>query len=339
VDIRGRIARLTLVAIMTAVGLVEWAPPSQAQFHLMRIKEVFGNHPAATDAEFVELQMYAPLQNQVGGHHLQLYSSTGTLVTDCTIPGNVSGSAPQATILFATMSAQTTFSVAPDFTFPPAISPSGGAVCFENIDCVSWGSFSGSTPSATGTPFAGGLPSLQSIVRRVSGGSNPTGLDEGDDTNNSNADFQAASPTPQNNGGTPTPRACTVSGSGDTAAPTSRISKPEQGASYGKLTRFRGSATDEGAGVDKVEIALRQKLSKGCAWWNGNRFAGGGCGAKLFIEASGDRSWSYKVKKPLPDSDTGKVKSYTLYARSTDTAGNEESSFNSGRNANRFEVG
>jgi hypothetical protein len=57
------------------------------------------------------------------------------------------------------------------------------------------------------------------------------------------------------------------------------------------------------------------------------------------VEATGGASWSYKLRKPLPGSDTGDVKSYTLYARATDGAGNEEVAFKRGRNANRFEVG
>ena len=328
---------MVLVAILAAVGLVEWAPPGQAAFHLMRIREVFGNNPADPNSEFVELQMYAPFQNQVSGHHLVWYSGTGAVVSDCTIPANVSGSTPQSTILFATMSAQTQFGTVPDFTFPPAITPSGGAVCFENIDCVSWGSFTGSTPSATGTPFSGGLPALQSIDRKVAGGTNPTGLDEGDDTNNSNADFQAASPSPRNNG-SPTTRACTVAGGADSEPPSTSIAKPKQGRSYGRIGRFQGSATDGGGDIGTVEIALRQSLSKGCAWWTGSRFAKGGCAEKTFVDASGTGSWSYKLRKPLPESDTGKIKFYTLYARATDTAGNEEASFKRGRNANRFEV-
>ncbi|HEV3474466.1 MAG TPA: hypothetical protein VG602_03780 [Actinomycetota bacterium] len=333
-NMRRRTARITLVAILTAVGLVEWAPPSQAAFHLMRIREVFGNHPAAPDAEFVELQMYAPLQSQVSGHHVLWFSTTGQIQQDCTIPGNVSSGAPQATILFATTSAQTIFGVVPDFTFPPAMSPSGGAVCFEGIDCVSWGSFTGSTPSATGTPFAGGLPALQSITRKVTGGANPAGLDEGDDTNDSNADFQVTSPTPQNNGGPGPSRACALSTAD--RHPTSKITKPRHGKTYGRIDRFTGTAA--GVDLETVEIALRQSLSKGCAWWTGKRFVKGSCGKKVFVKASGTETWSYKLRKALPGSDSGAVRFYTLYSQVIDSAENEESGFKQGRNANRFEV-
>jgi hypothetical protein len=73
------------------------------------------------------------------------------------------------------------------------------------IDCVSWGSYSaGSTDqggNATGTPFnqATGLVPGQSMTRKVTGGPRPAKLDEADDTNDSAADFESASPSPTPN--------------------------------------------------------------------------------------------------------------------------------------------
>jgi hypothetical protein len=74
--------------------------------------------------------------------------------------------------------------------------PSGGAGCFQNLDCVSWGPFSGSTTSPAGTPEPGGIPLDQSIHRQFA-----APLDPADDSNDSATDFQPGLPDPNANGG------------------------------------------------------------------------------------------------------------------------------------------
>jgi hypothetical protein len=79
----------------------------------------------------------------------------------------------------------------------PVIPLTGGAVCFDALDCVSWGNYAGTPPSATGTP-APALISGKALIRNLKG--NGT-LEPGDDSvpENSFADFALGAPAPRNN--------------------------------------------------------------------------------------------------------------------------------------------
>src|SRR5688572_7817039 len=159
-------ARSAIVVIcMIAVGLGATATSAQGAFHLMKVREVYAGSLVDADADFVELQMYSAGQTLVGGHKLTLYDSSG-MSRDCTIPQNVTNGANQETILLATTEAQSGLGTTADFTIPAFLSGGGGAVCFENVDCASWGSFSGATTSPAGTP-EGGIPIGESIDRRT----------------------------------------------------------------------------------------------------------------------------------------------------------------------------
>ncbi|MGH2546100.1 MAG: hypothetical protein ACRDHH_04520 [Actinomycetota bacterium] len=199
---RRTLVRLMLVASLAAAGLVSSASPAPAAFHFSKVVEVFAGTAIEANADFVELQMYEPGQNLVGGHTLHLYippTYPGEPFSrqDCTIPTNVPVGADQSHILFATTEAQSLFITA-DFTMPPLLSGDGGAVCFENIDCVAWGSFSGSTTSPAGTPEPA-IPPDQSIHRSIAAG-DATKLEAVDDTNDSAADFAPADRDPTANG-------------------------------------------------------------------------------------------------------------------------------------------
>jgi hypothetical protein len=65
----------------------------------------------------------------------------------------------------------------------------------------------------------------------------------------------------------------------------------------------------------------------------------GACSSKLFIDATsaGNGAWDYAAPL-LKQSLKGKIKKYTLFARSLDADGNVESTFSKGRNANAFEI-
>ncbi len=121
------------------------------------------------------------------------------------------------TFLMATATAATRFGVTPDETMPAnVINPAGGAVCWEALDCVSWGSFSKpeALPSAAGSPAAPtGIPDGQAIRRTLAPGC-PTLLEEGDDRDNSALDFSAVFPEPRPNSVAPTERACASGGGG-----------------------------------------------------------------------------------------------------------------------------
>lgn len=345
-SIRIRGARAVIITSLVAGGLAAGSQPAHASFHLMMIREVFAGSAVQPNAHFVELQMYSGGQNFVGGKQVKIFDAAGNVVGTSTFSGSASNGANQASILVGTAEVQAAFGVAPDLTMATAIIPAGGGkACFfdpgdayttaKDIDCVSWGTYSG-PDTGTGTPYSGAIPSGMSIERKISGG-NPAVLDfPGDDTDNSSADFQSAPPSPQKNSGAgPAPAPGT-----DTTAPATDIGKPAKGKTYNDTTfkRFRGTAADTGSALGLVEIALRQKLANGCKWWNGNRFVIGGCSSKKFEAASGLAQWTYLLSKNLKPSDEGNVRFYTLYARATDAAGNVESVFEKGRNANRFEV-
>src|SRR5215216_6852876 len=202
----GRRSRRARVATMTAValaGLAFAAPSASAVFHLMKIREVAPN-PAGPDSSFVELQMYEAGQNFVGGHVVNSYNAGGTLLGSFTMSGNVPNGDNQRTILLGDAATPGN----PDFvgnlgSYLPTIS-AGGAVCFENLDCVSWGSFAGFaglTPSPPGSP-APAIPDGSSLERSIAPNC-PTLLEQADDTNNSLTDFSLATPSPRNNA-TPT---------------------------------------------------------------------------------------------------------------------------------------
>ncbi|HKY35656.1 MAG TPA: hypothetical protein VJN18_06955 [Polyangiaceae bacterium] len=175
---------------------------ADAAFHLMSIVEVFPGTATAPTAQFIELQMYAAGQNLVAGHSITVHDASGTIVGTFSFPGNVSNGANQARVLIATSQAQTTFGVTANLTMTSSIALAGGKVCFDSIDCVSWGNYSG-PPADAGTPFAAGTGLVlgQSMQRRLDISGGATTLESTDDTNNSATNFVLAQPTPTNNAG------------------------------------------------------------------------------------------------------------------------------------------
>lgn len=189
-----------LVAILLAAA----SAPAAATFHETSIREVYVGPAGDPNAQYVELQAYASGQNFVQGKSLTFYGPTGTLLGTVTFSADKGNGNNQAHLLIATTQAVTKFSVAADLSMTALLDPAGGKVCFENVDCFSWGSYSGTgtTPSPSGTPFnvAGGLTADTAVRRDITGGASATMLDVSDDTNDSAADFDfAASPNPLNN--------------------------------------------------------------------------------------------------------------------------------------------
>jgi hypothetical protein len=331
-----------VVMCLVVLGLVGASTPAKASFHLMFVREVHAGTNAEPNADFVELQMFDSNQRYVAGHKLKLFDPSGAF-RECTIPSDVYNGSNQATILFATIESQQALNQLADFTIPAFLEQGGGAVCFETIDCVSWGSFLGHASDnhgGPGTPFAGGIPIGMSIDRKV--GANGS-LDSTDDTNNSADDFEAEAQSANPNGsyhlGNTT---CTPPGGGvgDAREPASKITTPQHKRTMraSQARTFRGTAEDQGgSAISKVEIALRQKTKGGCKWWNGGSFVRGGCSAKLFVEASGQQKWSYNVSKKLKPTG-GTIRNYILFSRATDGAGNVETDFSPKGNKVKFEV-
>jgi hypothetical protein len=194
---------LVAAAMMVAAG------SASASFHEMKIRSIFRG-PSPMGA-FVELQMYAAGQNFVGGHALKIYNHDASSSTTFSFPMNVANGQNQSRILIGDMTAPGS----PDFTatgLGTALNTAAGAgaACWETVDCVAWGNFTGAAtlPSPPGTPIAGGLNTTMVSLRSITANCS-TALDAADDTDNSSADFGfAVGYSPRNNSLVPTETVC-----------------------------------------------------------------------------------------------------------------------------------
>jgi hypothetical protein len=198
----GRGWQLVLAFFLAFLVTLLAIQPAAASFHIMQVREVYSG--TATNSSYVELQMYSPSesQNLVNGHFVRIYNSSGSAIGTFTFTGNVANGSNQRTILVGDDGVDDAFSgEVPDLQSASFDIPaSGGAACFESIDCVAWGNFSAGTPGGVGTPVtATGIPAGMAIRRTITGGTCTNQLDGGDDTNNSASDFAVVSPNPRNN--------------------------------------------------------------------------------------------------------------------------------------------
>ena len=206
-----RLGILTVILASLAVGA--WPTSALATFHEMSIREIYPGSLAQPESEYVELQMWAAGQNLVGGHVLKTYDASGGVTSTNTFASDVPGGANQSTILLATPLAETEFGVKGDTGLAAGkFDPAGGAVCWENLDCVSWGTFAGSLPSPAGSPAAA-IPDGMALRRTIAPGC-ATLLEPTDDHDNSAADFAAVFPAPRPNSVAPSERRCPGSGEG-----------------------------------------------------------------------------------------------------------------------------
>jgi hypothetical protein len=239
------------VAVAAASLLAVFPAPASATFHEMSIREVYPGSIAEPNAKYVELQMWAEDQNHVGGHVLHTYSSTGAQ-TDTLLPTDVQNGANQSTILIATPQATAQFGVNADFELAPSalLEASGGAVCWESLDCVSWGSFSHSLPSPAGTPESA-IPDGMALRRTIAPGC-ATLLEPSDDRDNSAQDFSAVFPSPRPNSVAPTEHACASGGGGGGGggggnAPQTSLERKPGRKTHDRTPTFRFSSDESGA--------------------------------------------------------------------------------------------
>lgn len=204
---RRHLARVAVLIALTSGSLVTTPSPAYALFHLIMVTEVLAGTSTAPGAHFIEMQMYADNQRFLTGHEVAIFDAAGQEIDAFAFPGPVANGANQARVLLATEQAESEFGVQADLSITPVLARGGGSVCFRsadggNIDCASWGTYSGDD-SDTGTPFNAtlGLVPGQSMERISRGGSDPQALDAGDDTNDSEEDFEPSSPSPTNNAG------------------------------------------------------------------------------------------------------------------------------------------
>ena len=196
----GRTGRILMALTLVGEILVVGAGPAQADFHFIKITEIFTGTGGFDNTQYVELQMYVSGQTNVGGHSIVVQNATGGQIATYSFSGMVGNGASQDTILVGTSSVSTLFGVTPDLSMGATgvLNPGGGRVCFEDIDCVSWGNYSGPNGQTPANP-SGGIPSGSSLTRDIAAGM-PSTLEESDDTDNNAADFDLEAPAPRTNG-------------------------------------------------------------------------------------------------------------------------------------------
>lgn len=254
-------------AIVVLLGLL-LAPAAGATFHLIQVREVYLGSALAPESKYVELQMYSSGQNLVGGHTLRTYDGTGKLVGSSTLTANVAGEANQSTILLASPTAEAEFGLAADFPLASAssLSAAGGAACWEELDCVSWGSFKGSLPNPAGAPAApGGVPAGMALRRTVARGC-ATFLDSADDSDSSADDFSLVAPQPRPNSVVPTEQKCASTGSSG-YGPTGGSAQPGHGTPQTTLKRKPPKRSADRTptfrfGADEAQARFQCKLDK-----------------------------------------------------------------------------
>ena len=244
------------IAAMAALGgLALAAPPPRAAVHRNK-KRAVGASP-----NYVELQMYSPGQNNVSGHTITTFDSVGNPIgTPFTFPPNSHLTVPNAenqrTILVGEPGAN------PDFTAAfQVVTNTGGAVCFENVDCVTFGAYGGGPFNPpTGTPAApGGIPVGGALVRSIAPGC-PTLLEGSDDTNDSATDFSLGTQNPRNNATVPAEQSCGGSGSNPGGGPDTKIDKGPKKKTKKKRATFEFSSPTAGV---TFECSIDGRAPKG----------------------------------------------------------------------------
>ncbi|MEX0972270.1 MAG: hypothetical protein WDZ46_03320 [Solirubrobacterales bacterium] len=206
-------ARAFVCALAATASLLLLAPAAFGASPL-KLREVYPGSTLAAGAEYVELQMTAPGQNDVDGQVLRFYDAGGAETSSFPLSSDVADGSSQRRILFATAEAAGVGATSPDFTLSSAdrISAAGGAVCFTGStedDCVTWGAI-----PVQSAPFpdpqssdAAAIADTKALVRSIAPGCS-TFLDPADDSGNSSADFAQIDPGPQRNSSIPSEAPC-----------------------------------------------------------------------------------------------------------------------------------
>jgi hypothetical protein len=250
--------RHTVLAPALIAACLATPAPALATFHEMSIREVYPGSSAAPEAEYVELQMWAAGQNHVGGHVLKTYDASGNVTAANTFAADVAEGANQSTILLATPAAEAEFGVSADTGLASGneLDPSGGAACWETLDCVSWGDFNGSLPSPAGSPAVpAGIPDGMALRRTITPGC-PTLLEPTDDRDNSAADFSPVFPAPRPNSVAPSEHRCAAvteggatgpAGGSQQGAPQTKLSRKPPKRTRDRTPSFRFSSSEPGS--------------------------------------------------------------------------------------------
>jgi hypothetical protein len=208
------VLRRLLGMALAIAALAAWAEPASATFHLIQIREVYPGSTANPNSEYVELQMWAADQHHVAGHVLRTYDPGPTVTGSDAFAADVPHGADQSTLVLATPEAESEFGFVADAPLSPAgrLDPAAGAVCWENLDCVAWGGFTGALPSPAGAPAAA-IPAGMALRRTIAPGC-ATLLEPSDDRDDSATDLAAVFPSPRPNAIAPSEHGCEAAGGG-----------------------------------------------------------------------------------------------------------------------------
>ncbi len=246
------------------------AAPAAATFHLVQVREVYPGSAANPDAEYVEMQMWSGGQGHVAGHFARSYDAGGAASDPSPFPSDIPNGANQSTMVLATPQAEAQFGFVADAPLEPPgeLSPAGGALCWEMIDCVSWGAFAGSLLSPAGAPAAaGGIPDGMALRRSIARGC-ATALDPADDSDQSHADLEVVFPSPRPNSVPASEKPCAGPGGGGTGPPSGELRAPQTTLRHRPPQRardrtptFRFSANEAGV---LFECKLDRRPFRGC---------------------------------------------------------------------------
>jgi cysteine-rich repeat protein len=186
------VRRIAIIALALVLCVLQ----GEASFHLIRIVEVFPGTAASPDAQYIVLQAFEAGQNQLQTHTVTIYDRLGAVRHTSLFGDPLANSANQMRILIATPAAESLFNITADLAMTPMIPATGGKICFEDWDCMTWGNYAG--PAPVGTPFAS--PAGVRLGKAVKRDLGPNGqLEAGDDHDDSAQDFFEGSPAPRNN--------------------------------------------------------------------------------------------------------------------------------------------
>lgn len=261
--------RRLLLVLLFALTLAP--PPAAADFHLVSLREIFPGETGSPEAEYVEMQAYTAGQNFVSGHSVTFYGPGGTATGSESFGKDLADGQNQMTFVMATPAAESRFGFTADETMAPnLIDQAGGAVCWAALDCVAWGSFSGSLPASAGSPALapGGIPDGMALRRTIAPGC-ATLLEAGDDRDDSALDFAAVFPAPRPNSSPPAERVCSSAGGpvagpdgdGSRAAPQTKLRRGPPRKTRDRTPTFRFTSSEPGA---SFECRLDRKPFKTC---------------------------------------------------------------------------
>lgn len=188
-----------MLAVLGSCVTAAFAPSASADVEEIMVREVYAG--GVNNTSYVVLQASVPEENDVTGSSLTAYGITGSVLGTGTFQSDVTNGESQMTLLIADTGYITSelAGPVPNLTMPGLnLNPSGGAVCFESFDCVSWGEFSGTTPSPTGESAPAMTSSDPYALNRNINHGCPGALDADDDTDNSFADFSKRLSNPRN---------------------------------------------------------------------------------------------------------------------------------------------